>query len=224
MSSILKSSPSGLLYYHGVTYKTTQTNLPAVAGQFSLPIGLTASSAKSLLVRFAEAGTPSTSTSCNGKYSSKNPLLTQIGFQISGVNYPQSGFINPLLYPAEAFRDLQIAVGSFNSTQYHTSILPVNYCVVSQGGTSSFYSATNQDARYTLNDSATAPSNFLWGLDLEATSKRGILNGQDLQLKKLQLVLQTASTPTNTHTVFVTEMIDTIFVINAASGDVISII
>ena len=71
--------------------------------------------------------------SVNGKYDSRNPMIYSINFYVGGIQYPQT-HINPLLNPSQAFRELQMANGSFNSTQFQSSITPGRYCVLATGG------------------------------------------------------------------------------------------
>ena len=132
----------GKSYIHGITYKTSQNTLPATSGNVSLLAGLRGSSVKSLFARFQDNGL-NTNASVNGKYDSKNPLASQMNFNVGGVRYPQIP-VPLLLQPSLAFRELQSAVGSFNATDYVSSIPTANYCKLSQGGTAQGLVSTTQ--------------------------------------------------------------------------------
>jgi len=216
--------PNKLFYLHGTTYNTTTGTIPAgQSGSLSIPLGLAASSCKSLMARFYETGTPSTTTSCHGKYSAKNPLISGYQWKISGRPWPVSGLSNPLLFPSRTMRNLMMAMGCFNSSMYHTSITPASYCVVSSGGASSGLTSSTQDGTYTTSDSVLTPSCFFLGDDCESVSRKGILNGMDLQLQKLSLDLQFQGQVTNAHTVYVTSMQDIVFTLNPFTGDIVPI-
>jgi hypothetical protein len=122
----------GKSYIHGTTYRSSSTSLPSTSGSTSLLAGLRASSVKSLFTRFFDGGSATTANSSNGKYDSKNPMISNISYNIGGVKYPQVG-INPLLNPSQVFRNTQMALGSFNNYQFQSSITPTQYCKLSAG-------------------------------------------------------------------------------------------
>jgi hypothetical protein len=227
LAELDKQAVDGNFFYHGITYKTTTASLPVAQGNSVLPLGLVGQSVKSAFVRFYEQGAPSTTTSCNGKYDAKFPLLNQIGFNIGGIQYPQSGYINPLLYPSQSFRNLQLAIGSFNSTTQKSSILPLNYCVLSTGGTVSAVNSQNsgqdQQWQYKLS-SPTVQSQYIYGDNFEKIPKRGILGGLNMTNAKVNLVCSVASALTNAHTAYVTAMLDTQIIHNTHTGDIIGIV
>ena len=108
-------------------------SLPANSqGNTSLLAGIRASSVKSIFTRFAQ--NTLTVNNLHGKFNSFNPSISSINFSIGGLKYPQTP-INPLLSPSQSYRETQIAVGSFNSTQFTSSIPPTLYCRLSAGST-----------------------------------------------------------------------------------------
>ena len=84
------------------------------------------SSVKSLFARFYEGGASSATNSLNGKYDIKCPIINSINFSVGGIKYPQTP-INPLLNPSQSFRELQMAIGSFNSSTMTSSIPSERY-------------------------------------------------------------------------------------------------
>ena len=124
----------GKSYIHGTTYRTSSASLPAVSGFTSLLAGVRASSVKSLFCRFVPSGAATAANGLHGKYNSFNPLANSINFSVGGIKFPQMP-INPLLSPSQAFRETQMAIGSFNKAQFQSCITPTNYCRLSAGGT-----------------------------------------------------------------------------------------
>ena len=124
---------NGNAYIHGTTYRTSSAAVPASAGTQSLLCGIRASSVKSIFARFQQ-NVANNAVSCNGKYGSFNPLLNAIGFSVGGIKFPQSP-VNPLLSPSQAFRETQMAIGSFNNSSFQSCILSQKYCRLSAGGT-----------------------------------------------------------------------------------------
>ena len=121
------------MYLHGQSYKTTTSVIPAsTVGTVTLPIGLSGSSVRSLFARFGESGTAGTTNASHGKYDSKNPFLNNFCYQISGLQVPASAY-NPLLYPSQVFRSLQMAMGNFNSTQFKCGLPVAYYCKAAAG-------------------------------------------------------------------------------------------
>jgi hypothetical protein len=217
----------GKMFSHATAYKTTTSQIPAgTSGSAVIPLGLVGSSVKSLFVRFQDGGAVSTANSINHKYDSKNPLLNQIGFNINGINYPNSGTLNPLLNPAQVFRNLQIAYGNYNAQTFQSAITPVNYAKLSAGGTATTLLAnqTTQDAIWSLTSSATAQSQFFYGESLEKVCKRGINSGMNLNSSKIALMLNIASAITNSHNVYCHALQDMIIIHDVNSGDVTSLI
>ena len=214
---------NGMAYNHGISYRTASVSLPATSsGQQTLLAGIRASSVKSLFARFQETGVANNKVSLNGKFDSKNPSINAINFNIGGVRYPQVP-INPLVNPAQAFRELQMAVGSFNSTMFQSSIVPSRYCVLSAGGTVSTAGTTagTQAWEYqTLLTSALAQSSFIFGENCEVVAKRGVMLGLNCTSAPIFLECNLAAANTNTHNIYVQAMIDVIYVHNVQTGSV----
>jgi hypothetical protein len=206
-------------YSHGVTYRTSTATLNATTGSISLLAGIRASSVKSLFARFYENGTLSTTNSSNGKYDSKNPCINSIAYNISGTRYPQVP-INPLLSPAQAFRETQMAIGSFNSSQFTSSIPVSQYCKLSSGGTNQALTlGSSQDYNYTTGSDPAKLCQFIFGENVEICAKRSLLSGLNCSSAPVFLELNIATQPTNQHTVYVTAMIDSILIHDVVSGE-----
>jgi hypothetical protein len=216
------------MYIHGLNYKTTTANLlSASTGVQNVSIGLTATSVKSLFARFYEGGASSSTNSSNGKYDSKMPNLNSIAWSINGRNYPQTAPFNPLLEPAIIFKELQCAIGNFNSTVHKSSIYPSNFCRLSAGGvvSSSATALTNTDSNYTSTGSnVLAQANFIFGTNCETIARRGLISGIDLNSAKLNLNMNVATANTNAHTIYVIAMCDIIIIHDVLTGDITGII
>jgi hypothetical protein len=214
---------SGVAYNHGISYRTASMSLPASSsGQQTLLAGIRASSVKSLFARFQETGVTNNKVSLNGKFDSKNPSINALNFNIGGVRYPQVP-INPLVNPSQAFRELQMAIGAFNSTQFQSSIVPARYCVLSAGGTVSTATTTAGTQAYDYQNnttSATAQSSFIFGENVEVCAKRGVMSGLNCTSAPIFLEANVSVANTNTHNVYVQGMIDVIYVHNVSTGDV----
>ena len=201
-------------YIHGVTYRTAAAILNATAGSTSILAGIRASSVKSIFTRFYENNSATgTINSPNNKYDSKCPLLTGISYNIGGLRFPQNP-INPLMNPSQAFRELQMAIGSFNSSQFTSAIIPSQYCKLSTGGTDQGVNVgSNQAYEWSLGTSVVAQSLFIFGEDLEIVAKRGLLSGLNCTSAPVFVDLTIASPgPTNTHTVYTIAMVDSILI------------
>ena len=214
---------NGQAYNHGISYRTASVSIPSgMGGQQTLLAGIRASSVKSLFARFQEAGVDNNAVSMNGKYDSKNPCINGINFNIGGVRYPQIP-INPLLNPSQAFRELQMAVGAFNSTQFQSSIVPSRYCILSSQGTASVATtAANTQAWEYQNKttSATAQASFIFGENVEVCAKRGVMSGLNCTSAPIFLECNIATTTTTAHNVYVQGMIDVIYIHNVQTGEV----
>jgi len=213
----------GMAYNHGISYRTASMNLPASSsGQQTLLAGIRASSVKSLFVRFQETGVTNNTVSVNGKYDSKNPSINAINFNVGGIRYPQVP-INPLVNPSQAFRELQMAMGAFNSTQFQSSIVPSRYCVLSTGGTVSGASTSAGTQAYDYQkttSSSTAQSSFIFGENVEVCAKRGVMSGLNCTSAPILLECNVSAANTNTHNIYVQGMIDVIYIHNVSTGDV----
>jgi hypothetical protein len=210
----------GKSYIHGTTYRTSSATLPSTVGSPRLLAGIRASSVKSLFTRFVEGGTANTTNAVNGKYDSKNPNINNINFNVGGIKYPQTP-INPLLAPSQAFRELQCAIGSFNNSNFNSSITPTNYCKLSAGGTAQALTVGGtQEYSWNLGSAVTSQCQFIFGENVEVVAKKGILSGLNCTSAPIFLELNTATAPTNTHTVYVIAMLYQILIHDVRSGDI----
>ena len=208
----------GKSYIHGLTYRTSTNTLPSTSGAVSLLAGLRGSSVKSLFARFQDS--PLTAAgSINGKYDSKLPMASQIGFNIGGQRYPPIP-INALLQPSLAFRELQSAVGSFNSNEYVYAANTDAYCKLSAGGTAQGLASTTQDYSYNTGTAPDAQALFIFGTNTESCAKRGCLSGLNCNASPIFLEMTIATAPTNTHNVFVIGQLDQILVHDVRTGDI----
>jgi len=211
----------GKSYIHGTTYRTSSASLPAVQGFTSLLAGIRASSVKSLFCRFAQSGTANTTNGLHGKYNSFNPILNSINFSVGGIKYPQTP-INPLLAPSQAFRETQMAIGSFNNAQFQSCIVPSLYCRLSAGGTAqgNTNGATQEYNWNTAADALGAQSQFIFGENVEVCARRGLLSGLNATSAPIFVEMNLAAAPTNTHTLYVQAMIDQVLIHDVRSGDI----
>ena len=211
---------NGKSYIHGTTYRTSSVTLPATSGATSLLAGVRASSVKSLFARFAQGGAASASGNSSGKYDSPNPLLNGINFNVGGIKYPQTP-INPLLQPSQAFRETQMAIGSFNSSQFQSSISPANYCKLSAGGVAQGYgNAGTQEMSWAVGSNPVIQQQFIFGECMEVCARRGLLSGLNCTTSPIFLEMNVASQPTNNHTCFVQAMLDHVVIHDVKSGDI----
>ena len=219
-----ESLVNGKAYNKGTTYRTASVNLPAsVYGQQQLLAGVRGSSVKSLFARFYDGTAAATTTtgSVNGKYDSKNPMINSICFNVAGTRYPQVP-VNPLLNPSQAFRETQMAIGSFNSTQFQSCIVPSRYCVLSVGGTasSSATAAGTQDANYIIGSDPAKQSSFIFGENMEVIARRGVMSGLNATSAPVFLECNISSPPTNSHNVYIQAMMDVIYIHDVKTGDI----
>jgi len=208
----------GNFYSHGTTYKVSSTALSAgTTGQVSLLSGLRGSSLKSLVTRFQE-NVLSTAGGANGKYDAKLPNLSAFNYSIGGVKYPQAS-INCLTQPALAYTEVLKAVGAFNSALYNTSIIPVQFCVLSAGGVTAALTNTN-GSDFNCSTSATAGSKqagFFVGQNLEKSAKHGIFSGLDVTSAPIFNELSITAL-TNAHNVYNVGMFDAVYIHDVRSG------
>ena len=213
----------GKAYSHGVTYRTSTASLPAaISGSTSLLAGIRASSVKSLFVRFAQGGTPSGTTSVYGKYSSFNPCLNGINFNIGGIKFPQTP-INPLLCPSQAFRETQLAIGAWNNSNFQSAIPIYHYCKLSNFGTYT-QGGLAQDYNYQYTDAVSttvaSQSQFIFGENTEVCMRRGLLSGLNATSAPIFVELSINNALTNAHTVYVQAMLDHVVIHDVRSGDI----
>jgi len=206
-------------YLPGVTYRTSTTSIPSGTGSGSLSLlaGIRASSVKSLFTRFTENGL---ANSPNGKFDSKNPVLSQIAYNIGGTSYPQVS--TPLLLnPSQAMRETQLAIGSWNSSLFQSCLTPTQYCKLSTGGTAQGVgTGASQEYSWNTGGDPAKQSQFIYGVNLENCMKRGLLSGLNCTSAPIFINANVASTITNAHTMYVIAMMDSIIIHDIASGDI----
>jgi hypothetical protein len=224
MSQIVSSLHDGKMFLNGQTYRTTTSPIGASqSGALTIPCAISGTSVKSLIVRFHETkASPDSTTSLWGKYSSSNPNLNAVSFNVSGLN---TLIYDPLKYPAQAFRNLLLGFGSYNSTQFSSSISPVYYTRLTSGGTSSGLTSTTQDQLWQTGCNIGYQNAFFISENLEKIPRRSIMGGgTDLTYSKLNLNLNIAAANSNPVNVYVHALLDTIIVVDINSGDVTTLI
>ena len=175
---------------------------------------------KSLFCRFAQGGALSTTNSSNGKYDSVNPLLNSICFNVAGIKYPQTP-INPLMQPSQCFSETQKAIGSFNNSQFQSCIVPTQYCKLSAGGSGQTLSVgSSQEYNWNLGSSPASQSQFIFGENVEVVARRGLLSGLNCTSAPIFVEMNTASAPTNSHTLYCIAMLDQVLIHDVKSGDI----
>jgi len=218
LSMLDSSLQDGNQYLHGITYRSSTSTLPSTAGSVSLLAGLRGSSIKSLFARFQDSPL-TTAGSVNGVYDSKMPMCSQIGFNIGGARYPPIP-VPALLQPSLCFRELQSAVGSFNSNEYVSAIPTSSYCKLSAGGSAQGLASNTQDYNWNLGSTSNGQSLFLFGTNTETCARRGVLSGLNCNSAPIFLEMTIATAPTNPHNVFVIAQLDHILVHNVRTGDI----
>jgi hypothetical protein len=225
-SQALASIDAGLVngdsYISGQTYRTTSSTIPATSvGSQSLLVGLRGSSVKSLFVRFQDGGaTTSTANSVNGKYDSKLPNANQICFNIQGTGRLPNVPVNPLLSPANSMRETQMAFGNFYSNTQTTSVIPSQYCKLCAGGTAQGPgNGTTQDYLWNLSTDINQQSSYLFGVNTEVVSRRGLFSGLNCLTSPIFLELNIANAVSNSVTAYVTALLDCVYVHNVVSGN-----
>ena len=209
----------GKAYSHGITYRTSTASMGTSAGSQTLLAGLRASSIKSLFARIYDGGTTNTTNSVNGKYDSKN-CFSSMSFNIGGIRYPQTP-INVLVHPSQAMMETQKAVGSFNSTQYSSSIIPAQYCKLSAGLTAQGVTVgASQSYFWNLGTTAGKLASYIYGVNTEVCAKRGIMSGVNATSSPIFLEGVVPSTLTNSQTVYIHAMCDHILIHDVVSGDI----
>lgn len=215
----------GKSYIHGTTYRTSAVAMGNVAGNQSLLAGIRGSSVKSLFTRFTDGG--GVTVSPNGKYDTKNPIANSLNYNIGGLKFPNNP-VNPLISPASAFRNTQMAIGAFNNAQFQSAIIPTSYCRLANGGTPSTaannFMGGTQDVNYALvAAAASAPSQlcqFIYGENLEVVAKRGLMSGISCVNAPVFVEVNTSTAPTNTQQVYVIAMLDSVFIHDVRTGDI----
>lgn len=212
--------PDNKTYIHGQTYKTSAVSMPATSGNQSLLVGVRGSSIKSLFARFVDGGAINATNSVNSKYDSKNPMINNINWSVGGQKYPNNP-INPLLQPAMAMNSLQKAIGSFNNSQFQSAIIPAQYAKLSAGGTSQALTHGNtQDWNYNLGSATNGLCQFFYGENLEVIARRGLMSGLNCNSSSVFLEMNIATAPTNPHNVYITGMLDCVYIHDLNTGDI----
>jgi len=222
----------GKAYIHGTTWRTSTASLPAsTTGAVSLLAGVRASSVKSLFVRFAQNSSASTyvfgttnqnAAASNGKYDATNPMINSINFSVGGIKFPQTP-TNPLLAPSQAFRDAQLAMGSWNSALFTSATTPNTYCRLSggyNGPNLTPANGSNLDYNYTMGTTPYYQSQFIYGQDLEVVMRKSLLSGLNCTSAPIFLEIGIAYAPTFQHTAYVQALIDHVIIHDVRSGDI----
>ena len=209
---LVSTAHDNKFYSHGITYKTTNVLIPAgTVGSFTPSVSVNGSSVKSIFTRFWDLGAVSTANSVNHKYDSKLPSLSALQWNFSSYGKkPDCGPLNPLLRPSECFRNLMVAMGQFNSSQFNSSITPVRYTMLCAGGVQSAYTSTTQDALWTTGSISSGLSSFFYGENLEKIPRRGVLSGLDMTSCRANLEMVIATANTNNVIAWVISMNDVI--------------
>lgn len=208
-------------YIHGVSYRVTSNTIPTgTSGNLSLLAGIRNSSVKSIFVKYVDnLTTAQTDGSVNSKFDGKNPSINSWALNIGGMRYP-SNPLNPLLQPSQAFSECEKAIGSFNNAQFQSCITRARYCKLAKGGSASAFTATSQDANYTLDSLATAQCQFFMGYCLEVCAKRGLLSGLNCSSAPIFVENNISTAVGNAQLVYVMAMIDCIFIHDVSTGDI----
>ena len=127
-----------------------------------------------------------------------------------------------MLSPSQSYRETQIAVGSFNSSQFTSSIPPTLYCRLSVGSTNQALTVGSTQ-EYTWNngaDTTTALSQYIFGECLEVCARRGLLSGLNCTSAPIFLEMNISQAPTYLHNVYFIAMIDHVIVHDIRSGSI----
>lgn len=209
---------NGIAYSSGITYRTSATTLLAASvGTQQLLLGVRGSSIKSLFARFQDLGAVSTTNSIFQKFDSKNPMISNFNFNIGGVRFgPQ---INPLLQGAQAFVELQKAMGNFNSGSYQSGIIPSNYYKLSVGGSAQAATlGSSQNYEWNLGSQITSQCHFMLGCCTEVIARKSLYSGYSAVSSPIFLELNIASAPTNSHNVYCIAMLDMVLIHDVSQG------
>jgi hypothetical protein len=209
---------TGLQYYDGVTYRVSSGTLSAgTTGAVSILSGIRGSSVKALWTRFCSAATTTTAGCINYIYDSKMPVANSISYNVNGVLNP-SNPIDLVRAPATAFSLLQESNSSFNNYEFKSGLVPANYLVYVESGSSL---PTDADTNISSSTSAvTQQSQFHFGVNMEKISKYGILDGQNLNSGNTFLNMTTSIANTNTLTIFFIAKMDIVYILDTATGEV----
>jgi hypothetical protein len=182
---------------------------------------LRGSSVKSLFARFQDGGSNSANNSVNGKYDSKLPNANSICFNIQGTGRLPNVPVNPLLNPANSMRETQMAFGNFYSNTQTASIQSAQYCKICNGGTAtSFTNGATQDYLWSLTSGIDQQCAYLFGVNTETVSRRGIFSGLNCLTSPIFLELNIANALGNTVTAYTTALLDVVYIHNVISGNI----
>jgi hypothetical protein len=223
LASIDAGLVNGISYVSGQTYRTSSYTMPAGAiGTQSLLVGLRGSSVKSLFARFYDGGAgTSVNNSVNGKYDSKLPNANSICFNIQGTGRLPNVPVNPLLTPSNSMRETQMAFGNFYSNTQTSSVLPSMYCKLCAGGTAQAYTVgATQDYNWNLGSVGTSTCAYLFGVNTEIISRRGLFSGLNCLTSPIFLELNVATANTNAVTAYVIALLDCIYLHNVVDGSI----
>jgi hypothetical protein len=220
---IESSLVDGKYYLQGNQWRVSASTISAgVTGFNSILAGVRGSSVKSIAFSFHEL---LAARSPYGKFDSKNPIASQICFNANSVRFPALP-LEALLHPARVMTDNQRAVGSFNSKELKSAVLPTRFCRLSTGGAAQSLTANpnTQDYLYTVQAAIVGAgepngqSSFFFAQDLEDVNAEGILSGTNLNSASSFLEITIAAPVTNAHTVYCMACCDSIVIVDARSG------
>jgi hypothetical protein len=234
LASIDAGLVNGISYVSGQTYRTSSTTIPAGStGAQSLLVGLRGSSVKSLFARFQDGGanagdaaTVAARNSVNGKYDSKLPNANSICFNIQGTGRMPNVPVNPLLSPANSMREVQMAFGNFYSNTQTTSVIPSQYCKLCDSaaraavGALTYTLGTTQDITWNYASAITSQCAYLFGVNTEVVSRRGLFSGLNCLTSPIFLELNIGTANTNSVTAYVTALLDCVYIHDVTSGNI----
>ena len=150
--------------------------------------------------------------------------MNGISFNIGGIKFPQTP-VNPLLNPSQAFRDTQLAMGSWNNSNFQCGIPVFQYCKASAGGQAFGVGGISQDYRWSTGDNVPTTTNafasqFIFGENVEVCMRRGLLSGLNATSAPIFVELSINNALTNSHTMYVQAMIDHVVIHDVRSGDI----
>jgi hypothetical protein len=235
LASIDAGLVNGMSYISGQTYRTSSASIPALSvGSQSLLVGLRGSSVKSLFVRFQDGGTNSgdaatfaQKSSVNGKYDSKLPNANSICFNIQGTGRLPNVPVNPLLNPANSMRETQMAFGNFYSNTQTTSVIPSQYCKLCQVaanqkaiGVLNYVAGTTQDITWNYQSNVGFQCAYLFGVNTEVISRRGLFSGLNCLTSPIFLELNIAAANDFSITAYITALLDCVYIHDVISGNI----
>jgi hypothetical protein len=134
--------------------------------------------------------------------------------------------VNPLLSPANSMRETQMAFGNFYSNTQTTSVIPTQYCRLCHSANSAavgvftYNVGTTQDMLWNYTSSITNQCAYLFGVNTEVVSRRGLFSGLNCLTSPIFLELNIATANIYSVTAYVTALLDVIYIHNVVSGDI----